>query len=71
MAFHVAWNWVQGCLFGLVVSGQRSVPTLINLQTTGPDVVTGGAFGPEGGLAVTAVFLVGIALVLLLRPKQS
>ena len=29
----------------------------------GPDVITGGPFGPEGGLAVTAVLLVSCGLV--------
>ena len=28
---------------------------LFNLMEVGPDVVTGGPFGPEGGLAVTII----------------
>ncbi len=61
---HTAWNWAQGNLFGLEVSGLPPAGgTLFNLVETGPDAVTGGPFGPEGGLAVTLVLLVSCALV--------
>jgi hypothetical protein len=67
-AIHSAWNWTQAQVFGLAVSG-GAVPggTLLGLRIVGPDIVTGGAFGPEGGLAVTAVLLAGTAMVLV-RP---
>lgn len=64
-AFHAVWNWAQGNLFGLQVSGaELGGGMLFDLTETGPDWFTGGAFGPEGGLAVTAVLLVGMALML-------
>lgn len=64
-AIHSIWNWTQGNLFGLSVSG-TSAPggTLVNLQTDGHILITGGRFGPEGGLPVTAVLMVSIAIVL-------
>ena len=44
---------------------------LINLMETGPDEVTGGAFGPEGGLAITAILVIGIlALLVSGRSKE-
>lgn len=60
---HAAWNWSQGSLLGLAVSGS-TMPgrTLIDLVERGPDQITGGAFGPEGGLLVTAALLIGCAL---------
>jgi membrane protease YdiL (CAAX protease family) len=65
-AVHSAWNWAQGSLFGFEVSGhapQWSV--LVRLRAQGPDWLTGGAFGPEGGAAVTAMLVLGLAAVLL------
>ncbi|GAB4202109.1 MAG: type II CAAX endopeptidase family protein [Roseiflexaceae bacterium] len=63
-ALHAAWNWTQGNLFGLAVSGTSTGGgVLLNLQTRGPDLITGGDFGPEGGLATTIVFLLGSALL--------
>lgn len=36
---------------------------LFNLMETGPDWLTGGAFGPEGGIATTLVLLVSMAII--------
>ncbi|MCZ2127018.1 MAG: CPBP family intramembrane metalloprotease [Anaerolineales bacterium] len=64
-AFHSVWNWVQGNFFGFLVSGQNAAGgSLIRLSAHGADWLTGGEFGPEGGLAVTIVLVVGILLVL-------
>lgn len=64
-ALHSVWNWVQGNFFGFQVSGMNaSGGTIINLMETGVDWLTGGEFGPEGGLAVTIVLVVGILVVL-------
>ena len=63
-ALHTSWNWVQGNIFGLQVSGgELGGGSLLNLQETGPDWFTGGNFGPEGGLAVTIMLLVGILVI--------
>jgi uncharacterized protein len=71
-AWHTAWNWAQGNVFGLEVSGMRTAGgMLLNLVETGPDVVTGGAFGPEGGLAVTLVMGLGIGALLLFRGRAA
>lgn len=57
MALHLSWNVSEGPLFGFPVSGLPA-EGLLRVTPTGPDVVTGGAFGPEAGL----VLVVGIAL---------
>jgi membrane protease YdiL (CAAX protease family) len=63
-AFHSIWNWAQGNFFGLAVSGQDvSGGMIFNLMETGPDWLTGGAFGPEGGLATTIVLLLSMAII--------
>lgn len=45
---HLAWNWTQGALFGVAVSG-TSVEGLLESQLVGPETWTGGAFGAEAG----------------------
>jgi uncharacterized protein len=69
---HAAWNWAQGNLFGIEVSGQQVAGGIIwNLRERGPDLITGGAFGSEGGLAVTAVLVAGALLIgWLLRSRR-
>jgi membrane protease YdiL (CAAX protease family) len=57
VALHLSWNFAQGPIFGFPVSGLPG-SGLLAVQPTGPEIVTGGAFGPEAGL----VLLVGIAL---------
>lgn len=68
-ALHSSWNWVQGNIFGLPVSGTTSGSSLLTLQLTGPDWWAGGAFGAEGGLAVTLVLLLACIILLLRRPS--
>ncbi len=72
-AYHSIWNWVQGNFFGFEVSGgETSGGILLNVMETGNDLWTGGAFGPEGGLAVTAVLLVSMLLVFFVKiPSQA
>lgn len=71
-ALHSVWNWVQGNFFGFQVSGTNaSGGTLLNLMETGADWLTGGEFGPEGGLAVTTVLVVGILIVMFWKSKPN
>jgi membrane protease YdiL (CAAX protease family) len=71
-SIHTVWNWLQGNVFGFQVSGSSSVGgSLLNLRETGPDIITGGSFGPEGGLAVTLVLLVACAVVIFLSRRQG
>ncbi|NLW60708.1 MAG: CPBP family intramembrane metalloprotease [Firmicutes bacterium] len=57
VALHFSWNFWQN-LFGFRVSG-FAFPTLFQLELTGPPLWTGGAFGPEAGLA--GLLLLGLA----------
>jgi membrane protease YdiL (CAAX protease family) len=71
-ALHSVWNWVQGNFFGFEVSGTKAGGgTLFNLMETGADWLTGGTFGPEGGLAVTLVLAIGIAVIVLWKSKET
>lgn len=64
-AFHSVWNLVQGSVWGLRVSGLATESSVFrSTMAEGKGIINGGDFGPEGGLAVTVVFLVGIGLLL-------
>jgi len=71
-ALHSAWNFAQGNLFGISVSGNALQPAFLEttLKETGT-LWNGGAFGLEGGLCVTIVLLAAIALILFLPKKQT
>lgn len=56
--FHVAWNYTLA-LFGLPVSGIRMGVRFLSTEQTGPALLTGGAFGPEGGLVALPLLVVG------------
>lgn len=66
-AWHAAWNWAQGDLLGLPVSGGVPSGLLVSIRPKGPAILTGGTFGPEGGLAATAVLLAGILFLFVAR----
>jgi len=57
MALHLSWNFSEGPLLGFPVSGLPGDGLLLSTPT-GPEVVTGGQFGPEAGL----ILVFGIAL---------
>ena len=70
-AIHSAWNFAQGNLVGISVSGNAQMPTVAVMNPIGErDLFHGGDFGLEGGLVVTLVLLAAIALTLFL-PKMS
>lgn len=62
IGYHITWNYFQGNIFGFLVSGTSSrglLTTVIEKDT----IINGGAFGPEGGLVVTFIILLGFIFV--------
>lgn len=63
-AVHMGWNWMMGTVLALPVSGLVLVDTpLYDGHPGGPRWLTGGGFGPEGGLVATLAFLLILAAV--------
>jgi hypothetical protein len=58
---HITWNVGIGPVFGLPVSGLTTDTALVGIETDGPTLLTGGSFGPEGGLAMLVGLAAGVA----------
>lgn len=62
IGLHIGWNFFEGPIFSFPVSGLES-SGLLNVQVRGPELVTGGAFGPEAGLIILPAMALGAALI--------
>ena len=72
-AMHTAWNLSQGNFYGLQVSGNDAANSIVTAiyNSKASSLITGGSFGPEGGLATTAVTAVSLVIVIVLLVKKS
>ncbi len=62
IGFHITWNYFQGYILGFQVSGNE-VKGIYQLQNAGNSFINGGAFGPEGGIVVTAILIITLFIV--------
>ncbi len=63
-ALHSGWNFLQGNIFGISVSGTAKSSSVFDSSfADGWSFMNGGDFGLEGGLAVSIVLAVGIYVV--------
>ncbi|MCH1882527.1 CPBP family intramembrane glutamic endopeptidase [Agrococcus sp. ARC_14] len=65
IGLHAAWNIAQSAIFSTATSGNGTPLALLDATTSGPVLLSGGAFGPEAsaaavlaGLSVTIVLLI-------------
>jgi len=58
IAVHFAWNWVMAAGLHTPVSGIPITAPDYRIVDAGPDWLTGGAWGPEGGLAAAVSMFV-------------
>jgi CAAX protease family protein len=70
-AWHAMWNWTEGDLLGFPSLGTPRAGLLSSIRADGPNIMTGGAFGPEGGLASTVVFLIAIGIIVMVAPHGT
>lgn len=55
IGIHWSWNYTQGNIFGLAVSGTNAGTTMLTTTVNGPDIITGGAFGPEASIIAVII----------------
>ena len=72
VAQHGTWNYVQGNLLGFQVSGTGADASIFSFTMgSGPDWLTGGAFGAEGSIITTLVLLLSVLIVYLLGERNE
>ncbi len=73
---HLAWNWVQGAVLGISVSGinEITVAPLLQAKSGGSPILSGGDYGIEGGIACTVALIVSTLVIWFtpsLRPTEE
>ena len=70
IGLHIGWNFFEGVVFGFPVSG-LDIYALTRITVHGPELWTGGAFGPEAGLIVLPSLILGALLIYLYTLRRK
>ena len=69
IGMHLAWNFTLGGLYSAPISG-GAAKGLLNGNLDGPELLTGGDFGPEASVITVAVFCL-FSVYLILKTIKS
>jgi len=69
MGLHAAWNFCQGTVYGIPVSGLKADGWLVSTRS-GPDWLSGGVFGAEASVVALALCLLCSAVLLTLALRR-
>jgi uncharacterized protein len=64
IGMHIGWNFTEGSVFGMSVSGNTADSGWLRGSLTGPRLLTGGVFGPEASIVAVAVCLTAAVYLL-------
>lgn len=70
IGLHAGWNFITGGIFGTSVSGNEKIPALLNNELKGPELLTGGVFGPEASIQIIMAGLI-VSAVLFVKIKKE
>ena len=74
LGMHLMWNWLQGPVLGINVSGiaEFSPDPVLRLTDAGPAWLTGGSYGIEGGVVCTFALVLSMVMIYFMpRPKAD
>ncbi|MCJ8154536.1 CPBP family intramembrane metalloprotease [Chryseobacterium sp. SSA4.19] len=71
IALHFAWNFTQSGIYGAITSGNEKTTGWLTTEIKGPDIITGGAFGPEGSIQATVICLMATVFLLILSHRNN
>ena len=64
IGIHIGWNFTEGGVFGAAVSGTSGGKGILAMPLKGPELLTGGAFGPEASLVpIVICSLIGLYFI--------
>ena len=70
IGLHFGWNFAESGIFGSIVSG-NSFKGLYTTTMTGPDLLTGGKFGPEASVVAVAVCAAAALVILIVAIRRG
>jgi membrane protease YdiL (CAAX protease family) len=70
IGLHFAWNFTEGGIFTTQVSGGK-VPGILETTLTGPELLTGGKFGPEASVVAVGVCLTAALIFLIVTLRRG
>ncbi len=70
VGIHAAWNFTMGNVYGFPVSGFHPYVSIFNVSIAGPEFLSGGKFGPEGGVIIVIAIITGLVIARLVFKKK-
>ncbi|MEN3037911.1 MAG: CPBP family intramembrane glutamic endopeptidase [Candidatus Kryptonium sp.] len=64
ISLHFSWNFFQGYLYSLPVSGTILIEPIFDVEISTENLISGGDFGPEGSLITSLVLFISTIFII-------